>query len=74
MQLNWPNIEINGLDWQCCLAGSSKTAPRIFVFSIVLSAEYLSYVKIIATYALIFFGCIISALASVLEKMLAMNL
>ena len=37
------------LDWQCCLAGSSKTAPKIFIFSIVLGAEYLSYVKSIAT-------------------------
>lgn len=26
----WPNFEVNGLDWQCCLANSSKTAPRIF--------------------------------------------
>ena len=41
---NWPN-------WKCCLAGSSKTAPRIFIFSIVLGAEYLSYVKSIAIYA-----------------------
>ena len=24
--------EPNGLNWQCCLAGSSKTAPRIFYF------------------------------------------
>ena len=23
----------NGLNWQCCLAGSSKTAPRILIFS-----------------------------------------
>ena len=40
-------------------------APRIFIFSIVLGAEYLSYVKFIATYALTFFGYIISVLASV---------
>ena len=26
--------EANGLDWQCYLAGSSKMAPRIFIFSI----------------------------------------
>ena len=35
-------------------AGSSKTAPRIFIFSIVLGllgAEYLSYVKSIETHA-----------------------
>ena len=29
-----PNFEVNGLDWQCCLAGSSKTAPRIFIFQL----------------------------------------
>ena len=56
---------MNGLDWQCCLAGSSKTAPRIFIFPIVLGAEYLSYVKSIATFALTFYGYIISVLASV---------
>ena len=48
---NWPNFEVNGLDWQSCLAGSSKTAPRIFIFSIILGAEYLSYVKSIENYA-----------------------
>ena len=26
----------NGLYWQCCSAGSSKPALRIFIFSIVL--------------------------------------
>ena len=61
----WPNFEVNRLDWQCCLAGSSKTAPKIFIFSIVLGAEYSSYVKFIATCALTFFGYIISVLASV---------
>ena len=40
-------------------------APRILIFSIVLVAEYLSYVKSIATYAPTFFGYIISVLASV---------
>ena len=29
---NWAYFEVNGLDWHCCLAGSSKTAPRIFIF------------------------------------------
>ena len=32
----------NALNWQCSLAGSSKTAPRILFFSIVLDAKYLS--------------------------------
>jgi hypothetical protein len=45
----WPNFEVNGLDWQCCLAGCSKMALRIFIFSIVLGAKYLSYLKFIAT-------------------------
>ena len=31
--------EVNGLDWQCCLAGSSKTAPRILIFSIAIGAN-----------------------------------
>ena len=37
--------------------------PRILIFSIVLGAEYLFYVKSIATYAPTFFGDIISVLA-----------
>ena len=41
-------------------------APSIFIFSIGLGAEYLSYVKFIATYALTFFWYIISDLASVI--------
>ena len=61
----WPSFEANGLDWQRCLVGSSKKALKIFIFSIVLGAEYLSYVKSIATFALTFFGYIISVLASV---------
>ena len=47
------------------LAGSSKRAPRILIFSIAMGAEYLSYVKFIATWAPTFFGYIISVLASV---------
>ena len=45
---NWPNR-------QCCLAGSSKTAPRILIFSIAMGADYLFYVKSIANYAPAFF-------------------
>ena len=48
-----------------CLAGSSKMAPRIYIFVIVLGGKYLSYVKSIATFALTFFGYIVSVLASV---------
>ena len=52
-------------NWQCCLGGSSKSAPRILIFSVAMGAEYLSYVKYIATFALIFFGYIFSVLANV---------
>ena len=53
---NWAKFEVNGLDWQCCLAGSSTRAPRIFIFSIVLGAEYSFYATSIATYVPKFFG------------------
>ena len=39
----------NGLNWQCCLAGSSKTAPRILIFSTVMGAKPSFYMKSIAT-------------------------
>ena len=68
----WPNFEVNGLDWQYCLAGSSKRAPRILIFSIAMGAEYLSSVKSIATFAPTFYGYIISVLASVMG--MALNL
>ena len=55
---NWPNQ-------QCCLDGSSKMAPRILIFTIAVGAKYLSYLKSMATFALTFFGYIISVLASV---------
>ena len=35
-----PCFEVNGLDWQCYLAGSSKTAPRILIFSIAIGADF----------------------------------
>ena len=31
---------IHRLNWQCYLAGSSKTAPRILIFSIAIGADY----------------------------------
>ena len=46
-----PHFLVNGPNWQCCLAGSSKTALRILIFSIVLGAEYSFYVESIANYA-----------------------
>ena len=35
-----PIFEVNGLDWQCYLAGSSKTTPMILIFSIAIGAKY----------------------------------
>ena len=61
----WPNFEVNGLDWLCCLAGNSKTAPKIFIFSIVLGAECLSYLESIETHARAFFKVIIFSIGSV---------
>jgi hypothetical protein len=34
-----PLYEVNGLDWQCYLAGSSKMAPRILIFSMAMGAK-----------------------------------
>ena len=34
-----PIFEVNGLDWQCYLAGGFKTAPRILIFSMVMGAK-----------------------------------
>ena len=47
-----------------CLAGSSKWTPRILIFSIVMGADKLLYVKAIAIYAPTFLG-IYSVLAIV---------
>jgi hypothetical protein len=55
------------LDWQCCLAGSSKTAPMIFIFSIVLGAKYISYVKSIETHARAFLTLNILSIGTVKE-------
>ena len=43
-----------GPNWQCCLAGSSKTAPRILIFSIAMGIDYSLYVKTIETHAYAF--------------------
>jgi hypothetical protein len=40
-----PISEVNGLNWHCCLADSSKKALRILIFSIVRSADYSYEVK-----------------------------
>jgi hypothetical protein len=35
-----PIFEVNGLNWVCYLAGRSKMAPRILIFSIAIDAHY----------------------------------
>ena len=45
---NWPN-------WQCCLAGSSKTAPRILILSIAMGADYSFEMKNIEIWVPAFF-------------------
>jgi hypothetical protein len=44
-----PDFLVNGPNWQCCLAGSSKTAPRILIFSTAMGAKPSFYMKFIAT-------------------------
>ena len=56
-----PDFLVNGPNWQCCLAGSSKTAPKILIFSTAMGAEYSFYVKSITTYAPNFLGIIIQS-------------
>ena len=51
----WPIFEVNKLNWQCCLAGSSKTAPRILIFSIAMIANYSFDVTSIDIWAPAFF-------------------
>jgi hypothetical protein len=46
---------VNELDWQCYLAGSSKTASRILIFSIAMGADYSFEVKNIEIWAHTFF-------------------
>ena len=55
---NWPNR-------QCWLAGSFKTALRIFIFSIPMGADYSFYVKTIETHAREFLTLNILAIGSV---------
>ena len=36
----WPIFAVNRLNWQCCLAGSTKTVPMILIFSMTMGADY----------------------------------
>ena len=59
--VNLANLEVNGLDWQCLLAGTSKTAPRILIFSIAMDADNSFYVKFIATFAPTLIGIVLES-------------
>ena len=61
----------NGLDWQCCLAGSSETAPRILIFSIAMSADYSFEVKNIEIWVPAFFKQNNSSVATVNGRLFA---
>ena len=64
----WPVFEVNGLDWHCCLAGSSKTTPRISIFSIAIDADYSYEVKNSEIWVPAFFKHNNSFIATVLMK------
>jgi hypothetical protein len=49
----------------CCLAGGSKTAPRILIFSIAMGADYSFEVKNIEIWAPAFFKHNNSSIATV---------
>ena len=36
----WPIFLVDRLNWQCCLAGSSKTAPGILIFLMAMDTNY----------------------------------
>ena len=57
----------NGLNWQCCIAGSSKTALRILIFSMTMGANYSFELISIETYAPQFIGHNKFFLGSVLQ-------
>ena len=60
--------------WQCCLAGSSKTAPRILIFSIAMGADYLFEVKNIEIWVPAFFKHNNLSVATVLTVELLVSL
>ena len=69
-QLTWirryiPKKCAKRLNWQCCSGGSTKTAPRIFIFSIAMGADYLFELRNIEIWAPAFFKHSISSVATV---------
>ena len=61
-----PIFLVNGLNWQCCFAGSSIKAPRILIFTIAMGADYSFEVKNIEIWVPAFFMNNISSIATVL--------
>ena len=49
----------------CCLTCSTKSAPRILIFSIAMGADHSFYVKTIETHARAFLPLNMSAIGSV---------
>ena len=47
----WLILEVNRLNWQCCLAGSFKTVSRSLIFSMAMGANYSFELISIETYA-----------------------
>ena len=72
-QDNWKNENPGSRFWATSLtAGSSKTAPRILIFSIVLGAENLPYLKSIETHARAFLTLNILSIGTVWWLMLGL--
>ena len=64
----WPIFEVNGLNWHCFLAGSSKMAPRILIFSIAIGADYFFEAKNIEIWVPAFFKHNNSFIATVMQS------
>ena len=62
---NWAKLAKSAVQFSWYLQNGSQDFD---FFSIAMGVDYSFYVKSIATYALTFFGCIISVLASVFSK------
>ena len=62
------------LNWQCCLASSSKTAPRILISSMAMGADYSFQLISIETFApqykrldKLFLGSAVCSISSLME-------
>ena len=67
-------FELNGLSWHCCVAGSSKTVPRILISSIAIGASYSYEVKNSEIWVPAFFKHNNSFKAPVINGIYSMNL